>query len=39
MRKKGIKKAALAVGRKLAVIMHRMMVQGTEFVYGEQKAA
>lgn len=39
MRKKGIKKAALAVGRKLAVIMHRMMVEGTEFVYGEQKAA
>lgn len=39
MRKKGIKKAALAVGRKLAVIMHRMMVQGTEFVYGEQKTA
>jgi transposase len=39
MRKKGIKKAALAVGRKLAIIMHRMMVQGTEFIYGEQKAA
>lgn len=39
MRKKGIKKAALAVGRKLAVIMHRMLVNGTEFVYGEQKAA
>lgn len=39
MRKKGIKKAALAVGRKLAVIMHRMMVNDSEFVYGEQKAA
>lgn len=39
MRKKGIKKASLAVGRKLAVIMHRMMIQKTEFVYGEQKAA
>lgn len=39
MRKKGIKKAALAVGRKLAVIMHRMMIQKTEFVYGEQKVA
>lgn len=39
MRKKGLKKAALAVGRKLAVIMHRMMVQGTEFIYGEQKVA
>lgn len=39
MKKKGLKKAALAVGRKLAVIMHQMMIQGTEFVYGEQKAA
>lgn len=38
MRQKGIKKAALAVGRQLAVIMHRMMLEGTEFVYGEQKA-
>ena len=39
MRRKGIKKAALAVGRKLAVIMHCMMMRGTEFIYGEQKAA
>jgi len=39
MRRKGIKKAALAVGRKLAIIMHRMLVEGTDFVYGEQKAA
>jgi transposase len=38
-RKKGLKKAALAVGRKLAVIMHRMMEQETEFIYGEQKVA
>lgn len=37
MRKKGLKKAAVAVGRKLAVIMHRMMQQETEFIYGEQK--
>jgi transposase len=36
MRKKGIKKAALAVGRKLAVIMHRMLVSGKEFIYGEE---
>ena len=39
MRKKGLKKAAVAVGRKLAVIMHRMMVEEKEFVYGEPKAA
>jgi len=39
MRKKGLKKAALAVGRKLAVIMHRMMIENKEFVYGEPKVA
>jgi len=39
MRKKGLKKAAVAVGRKLAVIMHRMMVEGKEFIYGEPRAA
>lgn len=39
MRKKGLKKAAVAVGRKLAVIMHRMMLEGKEFIYGEPKAA
>ncbi len=37
MRKHGIKKAALAVGRKLAVIMHRMLITGEEFIYGEPK--
>lgn len=35
MRKKGVKKATLAVGRKLAVIMHRMLIDKKEFVYGE----
>lgn len=35
MRRKGIKKASLAVGRKLAVIMHRMLVTKKEFRYGE----
>ena len=41
MRKKGIKKASVAVGRKLSVIMHRMLVKEEEFRYGEdaQKAA
>jgi transposase len=39
MRKKGLKKAAVAVGRKLAVIMHRMMLEEKDFVYGEPKAA
>ena len=39
MKKKGLKKAAVAVGRKLAVMMHRMMLEDKEFIYGEPKAA
>jgi transposase len=39
MRKKGLNKAAMAVGRKLAVIMHRMMLEEKDFIYGEPKAA
>jgi transposase len=37
MRKHGAKKAAVAIGRKLAVIMHRMLIEKTDFVYGEEK--
>lgn len=36
MRKKGVKKASLAVGRKLAVIMHRMLIEQKEFIWGEK---
>ena len=39
MKKHGPKKAAVAVGRKMAVIMHRMMITGEEFKYGEVKQA
>ncbi|HCJ84439.1 MAG TPA: IS110 family transposase [Parachlamydiales bacterium] len=38
MRKHGAKKAAVAVGRKLAVIMHRMLIDQTDFIHGEEKA-
>jgi transposase len=31
MKKHGLKKAAMAVGRKLAVIMHRMLTTGESF--------
>lgn len=34
MRKKGLQKAALAVGRKLAVIMHQMLIKQQEFMWG-----
>lgn len=33
MKKKGLKKAVVAVARKLAVIMHRMLLDKTEFKY------
>lgn len=36
-RKHGFKKATMAVGRKLAVIMHRMLMDKTDFIYGEPK--
>jgi transposase len=38
-RKHGFKKACMAVARKLAVIMHRMWLDKTDFVYGEPKDA
>jgi len=41
-KKHGFKKAMMAVGRKLAVTMHRMMMDKTDFNYGkprEEKAA
>jgi transposase len=36
-RKHGFKKAAMAAGRKMAVIMHRMLLDKTDFIYGEPK--
>jgi transposase len=36
-RKHGFMKARTAVGRKMAVIMHKMMIDKTEFIFGEPK--
>lgn len=35
MKKYGLKKAAMAVGRKLSVILHRMLITGEPFRYGK----
>jgi transposase len=35
----GSKKACVAIARKLAVIMHRMWVDGTEFRFGKPTVA
>jgi transposase len=37
-KKHGFKKAAMAVGRKLAVIMHRMLITGESFKYNNKRA-
>jgi transposase len=38
-RRIGFKKAKIAVARKLAVIMHRMWCDGTDFIWSEKEAA
>jgi transposase len=38
MRKYGLKKAAMAVGRKLSVILHRILMTGESFKYGKAEA-
>ena len=38
-KRNGLKKAKVAVARKLAVIMHRMWVNGTELHWSAKEAA
>jgi transposase len=38
-RRSSMKNACVAVARKLAVIMHRMWIEGTDFRYGKEVAA
>ena len=38
-RRRGLKKAIVALARRLAVIMHRIWVDGTEFRWARQEAA
>jgi transposase len=38
-KKVGMKKASVAVARKLAIIMHRMWVEETHFRFGQPPAA
>ena len=38
-RRRGIKKAIVALARRLAVIMHRIWVDGTEFRWTREQAA
>jgi len=37
-RRSGIRKAKVAVARKLAVILHRMWIDGTEFQWSSKEA-
>jgi len=38
-KRSGLRKAKVAVARKLAVILHRMWVDGAEFSWSTKKAA
>ena len=38
-RRRGLKKAIVALARRLAVIMHRIWTDGTEFRWTRQEAA
>ena len=38
-RRRGMKKAIVALARRLAVIMHRIWVDGTEFRWTQEEAA
>ena len=38
-KRNGLRKAKVAVARKLAVILHRMWVDGTEFSWSKEIAA
>jgi len=38
-KRSGLRKAKVAVARKLAVVLHRMWIDGTEFTWSTKKAA
>jgi len=38
-KRRGVKKAIVALARRLAVIMHRIWIDGTEFCWTRQEAA
>ena len=39
MKTKGRRRAIVAVARKIAVLLHRMWIDGTEFQFGSEAAA
>jgi transposase len=39
VKRNGLRKAKVAVARKLAVILHRMWIDGTEFNWSKEIAA
>ena len=38
-KRRGMKRATVALARKLATVLHRMWVDGTDFRYGKEEAA
>ena len=37
--RRGMRRAKVALARKLAAVLHRIWADGTEFVWGKEKAA
>jgi transposase len=38
-KRRGMKRATVALARKLAVVLHRMWLDGSEFRFGKEEAA
>jgi transposase len=38
-KRRGIRRATVALARKLAIILHRMWVNGTDFRFGKEETA
>jgi transposase len=38
-KRRGMRRAKVALARKLATVLHRIWADGTEFVWGKEKAA
>jgi hypothetical protein len=38
-KRRGIRRATVALARKLAIVLHRMWVNGTDFRFGKEEAS
>jgi transposase len=38
-KRRGMRRAKIALARKLAIVLHRMWISGTDFRFGKEEAA